>query len=209
MTRAFASTGFVVVVATWLTCGFAMAQAQAPAEPPLSVWATPQGVARTFQQACVLTGGDEAAAVDWALSQGFEPAETLRGNVDGLLSGQPGSVLAAPGTRGRVLLAAATGRQCTVWADQMPGPALRSAVAEAVGSLSAKGARVQLQADRNFERAGAWRNQMQWRYRAVGASGDLGVGAVTTLSDNPGTQALNVAPLPATPAFAPDGLPTR
>lgn len=205
MTRAFALSGFVV--AAFVACGGASAQASA--EPPLSVWATPQGVARTFQQACLLTGADEAAAVDWALSQGFEPAEALRGNVDGLLSGQPGSVLAAPGTRGRVLLAAATGRQCTVWADQMSGPALRTAVAEAVGSLSAKGARVQLQADRNFERAGAWRNQMQWRYRAVGASGDLGVGAVTTLSDNPGTQALNVAPLPATPAFAPDGLPTR
>lgn len=178
-------------------------------EAPLSAWATPQGVARTFQQACLLTGADEAAAVDWALSQGFEPAEWLRGNVDGLLSGQPGSVLAAPGTRGRVLLAAAAGRQCTVWADQMSGPALRSAVAEALRSLAAKGARVQLQADRNFERAGAWRNQMQWRYRAVGASTELGVGAVTTLSDNPGTQALHLAPLPATPAFAPDGLPTR
>ncbi|MBC7954991.1 MAG: hypothetical protein H7Y33_03850 [Cytophagales bacterium] len=178
-------------------------------EPPLSVWATPQGVARTFQQGCVLTGGDEAAAVDWALAQGFEPAEALRGNVDGLLSGQPGSVLAAPGTRGRVLLAAAQGRQCTVWADQMPGPALRSAVAEALSTLTAKGARLQLQVDRNFERAGAWRNQMQWRYRAVGTTLDLGLGAITTLSDNPGTQALNLAPLPATPAFAPDGLPTR
>jgi len=208
MTRTFAFTRFVVAAA-WLAGGCASAQAQDPAEAPLSAWATPLGVARTFQQACVLTGGDEAAAVDWALSQGFEPAEALRGNVDGLLSGAPGSVLAAPGTRGRVLLAAATGRVCTVWADQMSGPALRSAVIEAVTSLSAKGARVQLQADRNFERAGAWRNQMQWRYRAVGASGDLGVGAVTTLSDNPGTQALNVAPLPATPAFAPDGLPTR
>ena len=206
MTRAFALTG---VVAALLALGGTSTRAQAPAEPPLSAWATPQGVARTFQQACVLTGGDEAAAVDWALSQGFEPADALRGNVDGLLAGQPGSVLAAPGTRGRVLLAAATGRVCTVWADQMSGPALRGAVIEAVTSLSAKGARVQLQADRNFERAGAWRNQMQWRYRAVGASGDLGVGAVTTLSDNPGTQALNVAPLPATPAFAPDGLPTR
>jgi hypothetical protein len=185
------------------------ASAQSEKEAPLSAWATPQGVARTFSQACVLTGGDESAAVDWALAQGFEPADALRGNVDGLLSGNPGSVLAAPGTRGRVLLVAATGRQCTVWVDQMPGPALRTAVAEAVGVLAGKGARVQLQADRNFERAGAWRNQMQWRYRAVGASGDMGLGAITTLSDNPGTQALHAAPMPATPAFAPDGLPTR
>lgn len=205
MRRAFAATR----LATAALMVWGAAWAQAPAEPALSEWATPGGVARAFQQACVLTGGDEAAAVDWALSQGFEPAEVVRGNVDGLLSGAPGSVLAAPGTQGRVLLAAATGRQCTVWADQMSGPALRTAVAEAVSSLTAKGSRVQLQADRNFERAGAWRNQMQWRYRAVGASGDLGVGAVTTLSDIPGTQALHAAPLPATPAFAPDGLPTR
>jgi hypothetical protein len=185
------------------------AWAQAQQEPPLSAWATPQSVARTFQQACVATGGDESAAVDWALSQGFEPAEALRGNVDGLLSGQPGSVLAAPGTRGRVLLAAAKGRQCTVWADQTAGPALRTAVIEALAALTSKGARLQLVVDRNFERAGAWRNQMQWRYRAVGVIGDLGLGSITTLSDAPGTQALNAAPLPATPAFAPDGLPTR
>ena len=202
----FASTR--CALAALLACGGAWAQAQQQ-ETALSLWATPQGVARAFSQACVLTGGDEAAAVDWALAQGFEPAEALRGNVDGLLSGNPGSVLAAPGTRGRVLLAAATGRQCTVWADQMTGPALRSAVAEAVGVLASKGARVQLQVDRNFERAGAWRNQMQWRYRAVGASGDIGLGAITTLSDNPGTQALHAAPMPATPAIAPDGLPTR
>ncbi len=195
-----------------MACGSVWAQitpSPLTAEPPLSVWATPQGVARTFQQACVLTGSEEAAAVDWALSQGFEPADALRGNVDGLLSGQLGSVLAAPGTRGRVLLAAAVGRQCTVWADQMSGLALRSAVAEAMGSLTAKGAKLQLQVDRNFERAGAWRNQMQWRYRAAGASVDLGLGAITTLSDNPGTQALHAAPMPAAPAFAPDGLPTR
>jgi len=203
--RAFASAAFCI--AAQLACGAAWAQAAQ--EPPLSAWATPQGVARTFQQACVLTGGDESAAVDWALSQGFEPADAMRGNVDGLLSGQPGSVLAAPGTRGRVLLAAAQGRQCTVWADQTAGPALRSAVIEALAALTSKGARLQLGVDRNFERAGAWRNQMQWRYRAVGVIGDLGLGAITTLSDTPGTQALNVAPLPATPAFAPDGLPAR
>jgi hypothetical protein len=194
--------------AALIACGAARAQA-APTEPALSFWATPQAVARTFAQACVLTGGEEAAAVDWALSQGFEPAEASRGKVDGLLAGQPGSVLAAPGTRGRVLLAAASGRQCAVWVDQMEGPALRNAVIEALSALTSKGARLQLHVDRNIERAGAWRNQMQWRYRAVGASGDLGLGAVTTLSDKPATQALNAAPLPASPAFAPDGMPTR
>jgi hypothetical protein len=174
-----------------------------------TAWATPQGVARVFQQACVATNGEETAAIDWALGQGFEPTDATRGNMDGLLSGQPGSVLAAPGTKGRVLLAAAKGRVCTVWVDQLPGPPLRSAVIDALNTLALRGAKLQLGVDRNFERAGAWRNQMQWRYRAVGASGDLGVGAITTLGDGMGTQALNAAPLPATPAYAPDGLPTR
>jgi hypothetical protein len=189
-----------------MACGAAMAQDDPGAS---SAWATPQGVARIFQQACVATNAEASAAVDWALGQGFEPTEATRGNMDGLLSGQPGSVLAAPGTKGRVLLAAATGRVCTVWVDQMPGPALRSAVIDALNTLAMRGARLQLGVDRNFERAGAWRNQMQWRYRAVGASGDLGLGAITTLGDGQGTQALNAAPLPATPAYAPDGMTTR
>lgn len=183
--------------------------AQAVDEPPLSAWATPQGVARAFQQACVLTGAEEPAAIDWALTEGFEPADQIRGNLDGLLSGQAGSVLAAPGTRGRVLLVAAQGRICTVWADQVSGPALRSAVAEMLGTLGSKGFRVQQLSDRNFERAGAWRNQTQWRVHAGGASVDLGVNSVTTLSDAPGTQAVHAEPLPMTPAYAPDGLPTR
>jgi hypothetical protein len=196
-------TGVALLV---LWAGAALAQDN---PGPLSAWASPQGVARLYQQACVLTNAEEVAAVDWALSQGFEPADPMRGNMDGLLSGQPGSVLAAPGTRGRVLLAAATGRVCTVWVEQVQGPALRSAVIDALGTLTYKGAKLQLGVDRNFERAGAWRNQMQWRYRAVGASGDLGLGAITTLGDGPGTQALHAAPLPATPAYAPDGLRTR
>jgi hypothetical protein len=206
--RAFAPRG-LIFFGTLIAWSVACAQSATPAEPPMSYWATPLAVARTFQQACVLTGAEEAAAVDWALAQGFDPAEASRGNVDSLLAGHPGSVLAAPGTRGRVLLAAATGRQCTVWVDQASGPLLRSAVIESLSSLTSKGARLQLQADRNFERAGAWRNQMQWRYKAVGASGELGLGAITTLSDSPGTQALHAAPVPTTPAYAPDGVPLR
>lgn len=186
------------------------ALAQADAEAPLSHWATPQGAARVFQQACVLTGAEEAAAVDWALSQGFEPVDPMRGSMDSLLAGRAGSVLAAPGTRGHVLLAVASGRQCTVWAEQMNGPAVRTAAIEVLSALKFKGARLQLGVDRNFERAGAWRNQMQWRFRAVGASEDLGLGAITTLGDTPGTQGLHAAPLPpAPPAYAPDGVPTR
>lgn len=193
---------------TWcLVCLSPAAFAQT--EAPLSLWGTPQGTAQLFQQACLTTGAEESAAVDWALSQGFEPVDPLRGSMDGLLAGQPGTVLVAPGTQGRVMLAAATGGQCTVWAEQMAGPPTRWAMLDALSSLANKGAKVQLGVDRNFERAGAWRNQLQWRYRAVGASGDLGVGAITTLGDTPGTQGLNAAPLPATPAFAPDGMRTR
>lgn len=196
--------------AVLLLHGVVFAQAEAEVEAPLSAWATPQGAARIFQQACVLTGAEEAAAVDWALAQGFEPVDPMRGSMDSLLAGQAGSVLAAPGTRGRVLLAAATGRQCTVWAEQMNGPAVRTAAIEALSALKFKGARLQLGVDRNFEHSGAWRNQIQWRYRAVGASSDLGLGAITTLGDAPGTQGLNAAPLAAAaPAYAPDGVPTR
>lgn len=197
----------LAVALWWCYCaGSAFAQ-DGPA--PRSAWASPQGAAQIFVQACVQTSAEEGAAVDWALTQGFEPVDPMRGSMEGLLAGQPGSVLAAPGTGGRVLIAAATGRQCTVWAEQMSGPLVRSAMQEALGVLASKGARVQLGVDRNFERAGAWRNQLQWRYRAVGGSADLGIGAITTLGDTPGTQGLNVAPLPATPAFAPDGMPAR
>lgn len=196
-----------------LACGAAFAQTfggGAMVEAPFSEWASPQGVVRAFQRACVSSGGEAAAAVDWALSEGFMPADLMHGNLEGLLSGQPGSVLVAPGTRGQVLLAAAQGRQCTVWADAMAGPAVRLAMAEMMGRLSAPGARVQLQVDRNIERAGAWRNQMQWRYRAAGAPQEQALGAVTTLIDTPGTQALHAAPLPINPpAFEPDGVPVR
>ncbi len=179
------------------------------AAAPLSTWHTPGGAARLFVEACVLTHAEESAAVDWALAQGFEPVDPMRGSMDGLLGGQPGSVLAAPGTRSQVMLAAATGRQCTVWVERISGPQVRAAVQEALAVLGSKGARLEVGVDRNFERAGAWRNQTQWRYRAVGASGDLGLGAITTLGEGPGTQGLNAAPLPATPAYAPDGMPTR
>jgi len=182
--------------------GFVSAQEASP-------WSTPEGVARAFQKACLLTSGNADQAVDWALSQGFEPVDALRGNMDGLLSGQPGCVLAAPGTEGHVLLVATQGRHCTVWADNLQGPALRSAVAEVMGMQAAKGARVSQQVDRSIERAGAWRHQTQWRYRDVGKTQDLGVGAVTTLSGAPGTQALHLEPVPTQPALAPDGLLTR
>jgi hypothetical protein len=178
-----------------------------PESPALrSLWADPRAVARLFRDACIQTEGQPAAAVDWALAQGFSPVDPMRGSTDELLAGEPGSVLAAPGSDSRVLLVAAQGARCTVWAERLSGPGLRLAVVEVTGELTGKGARVQLQVERSIERAGAWRTQMQWRYRRVGGSQDFGIGSVTTLTAAPGTQALNFAPMPAATGIAPDGV---
>ncbi len=159
-------------------------------------WLTPQGIAQVFQQACVRTEAQSERAVDWALTQGFEPLDVLMGSTHELLEGQPGAVLAAPGSEGRVVLVVSLDRRCTVWAQRANGPALRIAVTEAIGLLGAAGARVLLELDRPIERFGVWRSQMQWSYRAVGGSVGFGIAAVTTLTATPATQALNFAPLP-------------
>ena len=179
----------------------------APENPALrSIWADPRAVARLFRDACVQTEGEAGAVVDWALAQGFDPVDPMRGSTDDLLAGQPGSVLAAPGSDNRVLLVAAQGARCTVWAERVSGPGLRLALVEMTGELGGKGARVQLQVERNIERAGAWRSQMQWRYRRVGGSQDFGIGSVTTLTAAPGTQALHFSPLPPAANLSPDGI---
>jgi hypothetical protein len=197
---------FITVSSAWLFAGSFAAQ---PATEAVG-WDAPRNVARAFVQACLLNEGQPAAAVDWALAQGFEPLDPLRGNADELLAGQPGSVLVAPGSQGRVLLAVAEGQRCTVWAEQAAGPSLKLAMAAALGELAAKGARLQVEVDRPIEHAGAWRNQTQWRYRAVGARNEFSIIAVTTLLPAPATQALNLAPARSLgPAYAPDGLPAR
>lgn len=158
-------------------------------------WLTPQGIATVFQQACVRTEAQSDRAVDWALTQGFDPLDVLMGSTHELLEGQPGAVLAAPGSEGRVMLVVTTDRRCTVWAQRANGPALRIAVGDAMARLMAAGARVQQDLDRHIERSGVWRSQQQWRYRAAGGSVEFGIGAVTTLTATPATQALNIAPL--------------
>lgn len=188
--------GAIAGAATFLL-GAAAAAAQGTvfgADP--QSWLTPQGVALVFQQACIRTEAQTEGAVDWALTQGFEPLDVLMGSTHELLEGQPGAVLAAPGSEGRVVLVVTTDRRCTVWAQRANGPALRIAVGESMARLGAAGARVQLDLERNIERSGIWRSQQQWRYRAVGGSRDFGIGAVTTLTATPATQALNIAPLP-------------
>ena len=169
-----------------------------------------QAIARAFIEACVLTEGDQVAAVDWAISQGFDPLDASDPNVEPLLSGKPGTVLAMPGQVAPVWLVAATGGPCTVWAERNSGEAVKLAFAQAVGQLVAKGAKLQPIRERDIERAGAWRHQSQWRYRRAGGTQDLGLDVVTTLSEQPGTQVLHLDRL-STPAagFEPDGMPAR
>lgn len=181
----------------------ASAPVLAPREP-LSA----QDIVRWFEQACVATQGKPGAAIDWALGNGFEPMDPMRGSTDTLLGDKPGSVLVAPGTAGDVMLAASD-TQCSVWVERQEGPPLRVALAAMVGQLTGKGARATVQVDRNISQAGVWRSQVQWRYRGVGASHDLGIGAVTTLTTTPGTQVLNAAPLANAVRYSPEGAPVR
>ncbi len=169
---------------------------------------TPQGVANIFHQACLRHAAQSEAAVDWALTQGFEPLDALGGTGYDLLEGQPGNVLTAPGTQGRVVLVVTHDRRCTVWAQRLSGPQLRLAMAEVMDRMGSVGHRVTRDIERNIERSGAWRNQTQWRIRLVGVVAEFGVSAVTTLGTAPATQALNVAPWLA-PAPAPDGMTQR
>ena len=199
--------------ASLLWVGVAVAQVQDPGRSTGQVFAdgpgslqTPLAVANLFQQACLRTGAQAEAAVDWALTQGFEPLDALGGPGYDLLEGQPGNVLAAPGSEGRVLLVVTHDQRCTVWAHRISGPQLRLAMVEVLDRLGSGGARVVRDFERNIERSGAWRNQTQWRYRASRASVEFGVNAVTTLSAAPATQALNMAPSPHPVGPAPDGL---
>lgn len=155
---------------------------------------TPQGVAKIFHQACLRNAAHSEAAVDWALGQGFDPMDALGGSGYELLEGQPGNVLTAPGSDGRVMLVVTNDLRCTVWAHQIEGPQLRLAVAETLDRIGAAGGKIVREYVLNIDRAGAWRNQTRWRYRAEGESVEFGVSAVTTLGAGPATQALNMAP---------------
>ena len=183
----------------------ASASRPAAAAPP-----TAQSVVQVFLDGCVLNEGQTGSVIDWALTQGFEPVDPLRVGAEDLLRGSPGTVLAAPGSAGRVLLAAAQDRRCLVWAEQTSGPKLRTAFQKMVSSLGFKGAKVQTVIDRNLNSGGAWRNQSQWRYRRVGGSEDFGLGSATTLAPNAlSAQLLHFAPMPPAAPPYPDGMPSR
>jgi len=158
-----------------------------------------EAVVRVFVDACVIPEGELTAAVDWAINHGFSPADQTAIDVRPLLGGQPGNVFAMPDSAAPVLLAVTTDRRCTVWVERMSGPSLRRAFQQAAAQLVTRGARVQPMFDRTIERAGAWRQHLQVRYRRVGGSQDFGIGVVTTVVAAAGSQALHFAPVPATP----------
>jgi hypothetical protein len=186
--------------------------ARANAPPPQAEPAAATKIVRVFIDGCVAHEGDSMKTVDWAINQGFEPDFARGGAAEALLQGQPGTVLAMPGSASPVLLAIDLDKRCTVWAERGDGPAVRTEFVKAMNALAAKGARLQPAQERTVERGGAWRMQLQMRLRRAGASQDFGVGAVTTLTTAPAAQALNLAPLPSrleAPATDPMGLPAR
>ena len=165
--------------------------------------ATVDRVAQAFVAACVLTEGELTPAIDWAVNAGYLPVDTLAVDVRPLLGGQAGTVLSMPDVTAPVLLAVTADRGCTVWAERLSGPALRGAFQQAVDQLVRRGARVQPMLDRTVERAGAWRQHLQLRYRRAGGSHDHAIGAVTTLTPAPAQQALHLSPVRLEPD--PDG----
>lgn len=181
--------------------------AQKP-EPPGAA-----AIVRAFVEGCVVNEGDPVTATDWALNEGFLPIDPLSDEPQQLLNGQPGTVLSMPGSGGQVLMAVAADRRCTVWTERALGPGVRNALRQSMADLAAKGAVVQPLVDRSIERAGAWRQYEQMRYRRVGGAQDFAVASVTTLTSRLGVQALNFGPLAASPAGAPtrdpDGLQNR
>jgi hypothetical protein len=185
-------------------------RANAPPAPPEATAASK--IVRVFIEGCVANEGDSMKTVDWAINNGLEPVFEPGSAAEALLSGQPGTVMSLPGSASPVLLAIDLDKRCTVWAERGDGPAVRAEFVKAMNALAAKGARLQPLQERTVERAGAWRMQLQMRYRRVGGSQDFGVGAVTTLAAPPAAQALSLAPMasrldaPATDAM---GLPAR
>ncbi|HET7867217.1 MAG TPA: hypothetical protein VFL86_22675 [Burkholderiaceae bacterium] len=216
ISRSLAGAGPCLAVAVLALCvGGAAAQnpfVDATKPDPAAQKPEPPGAAaivRAFVEGCVVNEGDPVTATDWALNEGFLPIDPLSDEPKQLLNGQPGTVLSMPGSGGQVLMAVAADRRCTVWTERALGPGVRNALRQSMADLAAKGAQVQPLVDRSIERAGAWRQYEQMRYRRVGGAQDFAVASVTTLTSRPGVQALNFGPYAAGPARDPDGLQNR
>jgi hypothetical protein len=166
------------------------------------------GIVALFERACIATDGQNESAIDWALSNAFEPIDEPRVSAGTLLNGEAGTVLAAPKTQGHVMLAVGS-NQCAVWAENTSGPPLRAAFLSKVKTFGAKGNQIKPVFDRNVQRAGAWRNQSKWRFQSTGSTKRWDLNTVTTLVESPGTQVLRLSVLPGNleSKYAPDGVP--
>jgi hypothetical protein len=160
-----------------------------------------------FLDGCLAFEGELQPVVDWALNAGLMPQDANAPGSLVLLDGKAGSVFSPAGAEGRILLAVAEGRHCVLWIDRAPGPSIRLALLRGLGERKARGEKLDAEFDRKVERAGAWRQQTQWRWRRVGGSSDYGIGLVSTLTDSPASQVLRLAPLAPAVGFAPDGVP--
>lgn len=194
----------------------AQMQSQVPAPPPqvtaaeLNVVAPPSGPAsvpdaiKAFVEGCVAHEGDRQAVVDWAINNGYEPLETLQTEAQvHYLAGRNGTVLRQP-PDGQIVLVAAAGEHCMVWAENASGPKLGLAFQNAVGALARSGATTKTTMQRTVSRGGIWRRQVQVRYKRAEGAREFGLGAVTMVNRAPGTQALKFAPL-AEPGAASEG----
>lgn len=176
--------------------------ASAPAAPELvpaaAVPVAPVDPVRLFIDACLLAASGPAEAVDRGLQAGLFPVPGDAPQAAPLLDGRPGTVMSLAGPTGDppavVMLAVVPGGHCTVWAEGVHGPSLHQGLILAVEALrQQEGVTVQALSERTVERAGAWRRQVQWRFRLAPGQPELGFGTVTTLGDAPGAQVLRLA----------------
>lgn len=159
---------------------------------------TPAEAAKLFLQACVATRGDVTQAVDQGLQAGLFPYAGDAPIAASLLDGQAGSALVRvqgeAGERISYLLAVVPQVHCTVWVEAAHGPSVHLALLQALDGLrQAGGGELEPVTERTIERSGAWRRQVQWRYRAPAGQSELRLGAVTTLGDTPGFQVLRLS----------------
>ncbi len=168
-----------------------------------------RALVRLFFEACVANGGSYQGAVDVAIAQGLTPQDLEAAGARALLGDLPGAVFRLDASDSAVLLAVAERGPCLLWADRAHGPGVRLAVQAALGERAARGDRLEVEADRKIEHTQAWRQQTLWRLRPAGAAAALQIGLVSTLTDAPAPQVLRAQIAPASPAFAPDGLPLR
>lgn len=193
----------------------AVPAAALPASAPASAAAAggegfnARSLVQIFVDACMATGGSLQPAVDWAVTQGFQPLDAEATGSRALLDDRPGSIFSPPGLEGRVMLAIASGGHCLVWADRAHGPGVRLSLQAALGERASRGDRLEVEVDRKVERPQGWRQQTQWRLRPAGQAAGLQVGLLNTLTDLPAPQVMRLQAVAATPAFAPDGLPQR